>query len=156
MPAMRRSIFLSRVAFADSLSLYAQMLALPLIPNSVRFAVIGDMGTGERPQYEVAEQMIRDRLKFPFEFVITLGDNLYGGSSPSDYASKFERPDKLLLDVGAKFYAVLGNHDSPNERFYESFNSNTYESRPAATIRANATSFFKNQLLLHADRIFLS
>ena len=125
MPAMRRSVFVSCVALATiGLSLYSQQLALPLRTDSVRFAVIGDVGTGEKPQYEVAGQMIRERLKFPFEFVITMGDNLYGGSDPSDYESKFERPYKLLLDAGVQFYAVLGNHDSPNERFYQPFNMN--------------------------------
>jgi predicted phosphodiesterase len=125
MPAMRRSVFVSCVALAAiSLSLYSRQLALPLKPDSVRFAVIGDMGTGEKPQYEVAEQIIRDRQTFPFEFVIALGDDLYDGSSPSDFESKFERPYKLLLDAGVQFYAVLGNHDSPNERFYKPFNMN--------------------------------
>ena len=125
MPAIRRFVFFSCVALAAiSLSLYSQQSALPLKPNSVRFAVIGDMGTGEKPQYEVAGQMIGDRLKFPFDFVITMGDNLYGGSDPSDYESKFERPYKPLLDAGVPFYAVLGNHDSPNERFYKPFNMN--------------------------------
>ena len=125
MPAMRRSVFVSGIVLAAiSLSLYSQQPALPLKPDSVRFAVIGDMGTGEKPQYEAAGQMIRDRLKFPFEFVITMGDNLYDGSDPSDYESKFERPYKPLLDAGVPFYAVLGNHDSPNERFYKPFNMN--------------------------------
>jgi predicted phosphodiesterase len=125
MSAMRRSVFVSCVALAAiSLSLFAQKLTLPLKPDSVRFAVIGDMGTGEKPQYEVAGQMIAERLKFPFEFVIALGDDLYGGSNPSDYQNKFELPYKALLDAGVKFYAVLGNHDNPNERFYKSFNMN--------------------------------
>jgi len=125
MRVMRCSAFVSCVALAAiSLSLCAQELTLPLKPNSVRFAVIGDMGTGEKPQYEVAEQIIRERQKFPFEFAITMGDNLYGGSNPSDYEKKFERPYKLLLDAGVNFYAVLGNHDSPNERFYKPFNMN--------------------------------
>ncbi len=125
MPTMRCSTFVSCIALAAiSLSLCAQDLTLPLKPDSVRFAVIGDMGTGEKPQYEVAEQMIKDRQKFPFEFVIALGDDLYGGSNPSDYKSKFEQPYKLLLDAGVNFYAVLGNHDNPNERFYKPFNMN--------------------------------
>ena len=47
MPALRRSVFVSCVALAAiCLSLYAQNPALPLKPSSVRFAVIGDMGTG--------------------------------------------------------------------------------------------------------------
>lgn len=125
MPSLRCVALVCCVALAAiSLRVYPQELALPLKPDSVRFAVIGDMGTGKKPQYEVAEQMIRDRQKFPFEFVLALGDNLYGGSDPSDYQKKFERPYKLLLDAGVNFYAVLGNHDSPNERFYKPFNMN--------------------------------
>jgi predicted phosphodiesterase len=125
MPSIRRAALVFCIALAAiSLSLYPQDRALPLKPDSVRFAVIGDMGTGEIPQYEVAEQMIENHKKFPFEFVVALGDDLYGGSNPSDYKNKFERPYKLLLDAGVNFYAVLGNHDSPNERFYKPFNMN--------------------------------
>jgi Calcineurin-like phosphoesterase len=88
----------------------------------IRFAVIGDNGTGGREQYEVADQMAKSRETFPFDFVLMLGDNLYGGNSPSDYRKKFERPYKPLLDAGVKFYASLGNHDNSNERFYKPFN----------------------------------
>jgi hypothetical protein len=35
----------------------AQDLAPPLTPDSVRFGVIGDNGTGERPEYEVGQQL---------------------------------------------------------------------------------------------------
>jgi predicted phosphodiesterase len=96
----------------------------PLKPNSVRFAAIGDMGTGDSAQYEVAQRMNTARQTFPFEFVIMLGDNIYGGSSPKDYEKKFEKPYKPLLDAGIKFYASLGNHDNPNERLYKLFNMN--------------------------------
>jgi predicted phosphodiesterase len=95
---------------------------VPASPPSIRFAVIGDMGTGDRPQYDVADQMTKAHATFPFNFAIMLGDNLYGGNSPADYAKKFERPYKTLLDAGVKFYASLGNHDNSNERFYEPFN----------------------------------
>jgi predicted phosphodiesterase len=99
-------------------------IALPLKANSVRFAVIGDMGTGERPQYEVSQQMTETRKRFPFEFVIMLGDNIYGGSSPRDYDNKFTRPYKPLIDAQVNFYASLGNHDNTNERFFKLFNMN--------------------------------
>jgi len=102
----------------------ADPFKFPLKPNSVRFAAIGDMGTGEAPQYEVAQRMMAVRQTFPFEFVIMLGDNIYGGSSPKDFEKKFEVPYKPLLDSGVKFYASLGNHDNPNERFYKPFNMN--------------------------------
>src|ERR1700726_3208657 len=60
-------------------------VTLPLKPKSVRFAVIGDNGTGERPQYQIAEEMRRFHDLFPFEFVVMLGDNLYGHESPADF-----------------------------------------------------------------------
>jgi 3',5'-cyclic AMP phosphodiesterase CpdA len=100
----------------------AQDLALPLKPNSVRFAVIGDNGTGAKPQYEVAQQMDIYHEKFPYTFVIMNGDNLYGGERPQDFVQKFEAPYKALLDAKVDFYATLGNHDDPNQRFYKPFN----------------------------------
>src|ERR1700741_3812853 len=96
----------------------------PLKAGSVKFAAIGDMGTGEAPQYQVAERMNTERQQFPFDFVIMLGDNIYGGSSGKDFEKKFELPYKSLLDSSVKFYAALGNHDNPNERFYKLFNMN--------------------------------
>jgi 3',5'-cyclic AMP phosphodiesterase CpdA len=102
----------------------ADQFKFPLKASSVRFAVIGDMGTGEAPQYQVAQQMVAARQSFPFDFVIMLGDNIYGGSRPKDYEKKFEVPYKPLLDTGVKFYASLGNHDNPNERLYKLFNMN--------------------------------
>jgi hypothetical protein len=49
----------------------AQDLALPNRPDSVRFAALGDNGTGEPPEYQVAEQMTRWHTQFPFDFGIT-------------------------------------------------------------------------------------
>ncbi len=97
-------------------------LTLPLKPDSVRFAVIGDNGTGDKPQYEVGQQMAKFRETFPFDFVLMLGDNMYGGESPADFQKKFEDPYKPLLDAGVKFYASLGNHDNPNQRYYKPYN----------------------------------
>jgi hypothetical protein len=116
------------VLIATGVALLAQNtepdLRLPLAPNSVRFAIVGDFGSGEKPQYELARQMARFHEKFPFDFVLTMGDNLYGGESAEDFKRKFEEPYKVLLDSGVKFYASLGNHDNPNERFYKPFNMN--------------------------------
>jgi hypothetical protein len=100
----------------------AQDLQLPNKSDSVRFAVLGDTGTGESHQYETAKQVERLRDVFPFDFVIMLGDNLYGGDKPKDFDKKFERPYQLMLSRGVKFYATLGNHDDPNQRFYKHFN----------------------------------
>jgi predicted phosphodiesterase len=97
-------------------------LKLPLESDSLRFAVIGDSGTGESAQFEVARQMENYRKVVGYDFVIMLGDNIYGGHSPQDFARKFEQPYKPLLDAGVKFYASLGNHDTPDERLYKPFN----------------------------------
>ena len=58
---------------------------------------------------------------FPYEFAIMLGDNIYGSERPQDFVSKFERPYKPMLDANIPFYAALGNHDDPNQRFYKNF-----------------------------------
>jgi len=95
---------------------------LPQEQKSVGFAVIGDSGTGGTAQYQVAQEMEKCRQKTSFDFVLMLGDNIYGGKSQQDFERKFELPYKPLLDAGVKFYASIGNHDNPNERLYKPFN----------------------------------
>src|SRR5882672_2479776 len=99
-------------------------LRLPLESDSVRFAVIGDTGTGDRNQFEIAQLLETYRKAVKYEFVVMLGDNIYGGNHASDFHAKFEEPYKPLLDAGVKFYAALGNHDDPNQRLYKPFNMN--------------------------------
>jgi predicted phosphodiesterase len=111
-------------------------LRLPVRDGSTRFAVIGDAGTGGSKQLEIARQLAIAHKRFPFEFAIMLGDNLYGSEDSDDYERKFERPYKPLLDAGVKFYASLGNHDDPNQRFYKLFNMNGeryYSFKPSKT-----------------------
>jgi hypothetical protein len=95
---------------------------LPNNKDSVKFMAMGDNGTGDARQYEIAKQMAAWHEKFPFEFVIMLGDNLYGSQEPQDFVTKFETPYKPLLDAGVKFYAALGNHDNQSNRFYKPWN----------------------------------
>jgi hypothetical protein len=92
--------------------------------GSVKFAAIGDNGTGDRPQYEVADQMVNAHATFPFDLVIMLGDNMYGGQSPADFVKKFEQPYGPLLAAGVKFQASLGNHDRSENVSYKLFNMN--------------------------------
>ena len=56
--------------------------------NSLRFAVIGDSGSGARAQYEVGEQLSRSLSVFPYEFVLMLGDNIYGSERPQDFVAE--------------------------------------------------------------------
>src|ERR1043166_6554660 len=108
-PIYRRTLFLVdacalalaghlRLAQANSRALATQSPAdkhdirLPLQDKSVRFAVIGDSGTGDRAQYQVAQKMEAYRQAAKFDFVIMLGDNIYGSHSPKDFVKKFEQP----------------------------------------------------------------
>ena len=100
----------------------AQDVRLPLREGSVRFAVIGDSGTGGKRQHEIARLLETYRQRVGFDFVVMLGDNIYGGDDPKDMRKKFEDPYRPLLDAGVKFYASLGNHDHPTQANYKLFN----------------------------------
>lgn len=118
----RRSLAALLIVCAALLRVAAQEIALPNAPDSVKFAAIGDMGSGDQEQYEVAQQMARFHAKFAFGHVITLGDNIYGGQRPADLVQKFSQPYKPLLDAGVRFYAALGNHDDPANVSYPLWN----------------------------------
>lgn len=90
--------------------------------DSLKFAVLGDFGSGSAGQYQTATRMAETHSTFPFEIVLLVGDNLYGSERPQDFRTKFELPYKPLLDAKVKFYASLGNHDSREQRNYEHFN----------------------------------
>ena len=113
----------------------ADVVALPNRAGSFKFAVLGDFGTGDRSQYELAARMATLRETFTYELVVLVGDNLYGSERPQDFKKKFEDPYKPLLDAGVKFYASLGNHDAREQRFYKPFNMDgklyyTFSPRP--------------------------
>ena len=114
-----RRIFLAAFLVTSAALAPAQPQSLD---ESVRFAVIGDNGTGDPPQYDVARQMASYRLQFPYDLVLMVGDNLYGRPSEREFRDAFERPYKPLLEAGVRFFAVLGNHDDPDNRLYPGFN----------------------------------
>lgn len=95
---------------------------LPNKPDTLHFAVIGDNGTGDKPEYDVGQQLLNAYNRFQFPIVLMMGDNIYGSDRPQDFVKKFEAPYKALLDKGVKFYASLGNHDSREQRYYKLFN----------------------------------
>ena len=97
---------------------------LPRKAGSLRFAVMGDTGRGDRRQFETAAKMAEWRESFDFRFVLMLGDNIYAQGSPEDYAQRFERPYKALLDAGVTFHAAIGNHDPVGQENYPLFNMN--------------------------------
>ena len=126
-------------------------LTLPNKKDSVRFAVIGDTGTGTPKQYELGRVLTRYREVYPFEFVLMMGDNLYNGEKAEDYKKKFSDVYRTLLDGGVKFYATLGNHDESNQRFYANFNMNgeeyyNFKKGPVSFYSLNSNYMDKKQL----------
>jgi 3',5'-cyclic AMP phosphodiesterase CpdA len=99
-----------------------QDLRLPNKAGSIKFAVLGDSGQPGTGQTAIANQMVKWRARFPFDFVLMTGDNLYGRESPRDYEKKFAIPYKQLIDSKVKFYAALGNHDDDGQTQYQLFN----------------------------------
>jgi len=113
---------------AAKISTYAPLkLALPIKDGSVKFAVIGDTGSGTEQQRDVGQMMVKYHALFPFDFVLMMGDNMYGGEAPQDFEKKFTTPYKALLDQQVKFYATLGNHDQALQVNYQNFNMNGKE-----------------------------
>ena len=146
------SVLLSLLAALASAAVLAQsIVALPNRSGSVKFGVIGDNGTGERPQYEVGQQMFKSHAAFPYDFVIMLGDNMYGGQQPSDFVRKFEQPYAPLLAAGVKFQASLGNHDRPQNVSYPGFNMNGQ--RYYSFVRGNVRFLALDSTLMDAKQV---
>ena len=132
-------------------ALLGQAFRLPNRPDSVKFAAIGDNGTGDRPQYEVADQMTKLQSTFPYDLVIMLGDNMYGGQKPADFVKKFEEPYRALLGRRVKFQASLGNHDRPENVDYRYYNMHgqryyTFASKNVRFLALDSTLMDRKQL----------
>jgi len=96
----------------------APLFALPELAGSTTFALIGDSGSGDAAQKEVASAMVRYYTTARrFTFVLMLGDNLYD----DDYQGEFSVPYQGLLDRGVLFYAAIGNHDRELEQHFKPF-----------------------------------
>jgi Calcineurin-like phosphoesterase len=96
-------------------------LTMPSHRGATIFAMIGDSGSGDLPQEQVAKAMLAyftAARRFPF--VLMLGDNLYD----DDYTGEFLTPYKPLLDRGVKFRAAIGNHDREPQIHFKPFNMN--------------------------------
>ena len=119
---MRRLLFLALCFIAVPSLFAAQELRLPNKPGTLKFAIIGDSGQPGSGQNAIAKQLTTWRTRFPFEFVLMTGDNLYGSERPGDYERKFAIPYKPLIDANVKFYASLGNHDDAGQTQYKLFN----------------------------------
>ncbi len=145
-PRLMRSLWLALIAAAVLTATLQAQTNLPNVPGSLKFLAMGDNGTGERAQYEVAQQMTRLRETFTFDLVIMLGDNMYGGQRPNDYVRKFEQPYAALLSAGVKFQASRGNHDRPEQISYAPYNMNGQ--RYYTYVRGNVRLFALDSTLM--------
>jgi hypothetical protein len=145
-PATRQKLSAGWIVVLAVAGLAAQDLRLPNAAGSVKFGVIGDSGTGDRAQYEVADLMLKFHGVFAFDRVIMLGDNVYGSHSPSGMEQKFARPYKKLIDAGVNFYASLGNHDDPSDVRYAPFNMGGERYYTFATKHVRFFALDSNQL----------
>ena len=140
-------LLLALVAAADAKS----DSTLPNKRNSVKFAVIGDNGTGDTPQYELAAEMRNVHDRFPFGLVLMLGDNFYGRQAPDDLRKKFDRPYAPLLSAGVRFQAVIGNHDEPHTVGYPPLNMEgrryySFAEGPVRFFALDSNSFDQRQM----------
>jgi len=71
--AIRLGTIAGALCFLLLLAAAGQSLTLPVKEGSVRFAAIGDMGTGDPAQYQIAQRMLEYRQNFPFDFSINAG-----------------------------------------------------------------------------------
>jgi hypothetical protein len=111
MPKILATLVLALIAVSEPFA--GPTLSVPNRAETVKFAVLGDNGSGSAAQYEVANQMATLHRLFAFGLVIMLGDNFYGSQTPGELTRKFDRPYRALLDSGVTFQAAIGNHDEP-------------------------------------------
>ena len=83
---------------------------------------MGDTGPGAPAQYEVGEQMAAFHDAVPLRLRDHGGRQHLRGSTRRRLPKQVRAPYKALLDAKVKFYAALGNHDNPTQRFYKPFN----------------------------------
>lgn len=114
---MKRNGITRRQALASIATISAGALIKPSsifcspIKDKIRFAVIGDWGTGNHDQVGTARQMFTSHQRSAFDFVISAGDNVYPNGSGRYFDKHFEQPFADILKDHVNFYAVLGNHD---------------------------------------------
>lgn len=86
--------------------------AWPTGRDRLRFAALGDNGSGGRQAMAVAESMAETYRAQPFELITLLGDICYYGNFAKRYEDVFRRPMGPLLEAGVGFELAIGNHDA--------------------------------------------
>jgi hypothetical protein len=79
--------------------------------QTLTFGVIGDPGTGKAGQFAVARQMEKWAANERWQFILSLGDNVYQNGRPQRFEARFKKPYRKLVESGVPVRATLGNHD---------------------------------------------
>ena len=83
--------------------------------DEVRFAAVGDTGSGGSQQYAVAQQMEATQKLTGFDLTLFLGDNIYPSGDPSGIEKKFLKPYRSLIQNGVEMRGCIGNHDAESD-----------------------------------------
>jgi len=81
------------------------------VESPVRFAVIGDFGSGDEAESAVASAVhawVADRDAVA---LVTTGDNVYDDGNPEDFDDAWHEPYGWVAREGVDVIAALGNHD---------------------------------------------
>lgn len=84
--------------------------------GAFRFVALGDMGTGGKGQYQVAQRINVFHDERPFDLALFLGDNVYPSGAPADFERRLMRPYAELIRRQVELRGCLGNHDVRNAR----------------------------------------
>lgn len=124
----RRQAILSIATLSAGAFIKPSSIFCSPVKDKIRFAVIGDWGTGDDDQAATAKQMFGWHQRNRFDFVISAGDNIYPNGSGRYFSKNFEQPFVDLIRDRVRFYTVLGNHDvqagRQDQRQYPLFNMN--------------------------------
>jgi 3',5'-cyclic AMP phosphodiesterase CpdA len=77
----------------------------------VRFALLGDWGSGDEGEMAIAERMFAAHQAKPLDLIVGAGDNIYPNGSADLFAPNFERPFAELIKQRVPFHTCFGNHD---------------------------------------------
>lgn len=80
-------------------------------PPTQRFAVAGDVGTGDDVEQRTADAMDLVEGDLDYDSLLLLGDNVYPNGDPAAVSRTVFEPFDAVLDGGTELVAVLGNHD---------------------------------------------
>ncbi|MBY0450155.1 MAG: metallophosphoesterase [Cyanobacteria bacterium] len=84
----------------------------PTQASPLRWVAMGDFGSGMQAQQKVADRLWETYQHTPYQFMLSLGDNIYPIGNIKKLASdRIETPYAPLWAKGVGFYPVLGNHD---------------------------------------------